>query len=204
MKQTSKDPFWTDESGMKVQRARLTPLEKKKEQTAHKILKSSKDLQERLVKHKESIIELCDEIYKLAVKELSIRPNSKGNFTYHCFDHTVKIEVSVSERIEFDDLHIQAAKDKLDSFLQGRIDPKDELLQGIVKDAFSTSRGKLDPKKVMSLFKHKNRTKDAIFHEALSLVEKSIRRPHSKRYFRVWEKDGEGKYQNIDLNFSSL
>lgn len=204
MHQKSKDQYWTDESGMKVQQSRLTKLEKKKEQTAHKILKASKSLQEKLVKHKETIIELCDDVYKLAEVELSMRPNSKGNFTYFSFDHTVKIEVSVSERIEFDDLHIQAAKEKLDEFIEKKVDSKDEFFIGVVKDAFSTSRGKLDSKKVMSMFKHSHRTKEPLFHEALALVKKSIRRPESKRYFRVWEKDAEGKYQNIDLNFSSL
>ena len=70
--------------------------------------------------------------------------------------------------------------------------------------AFETSRGKLDTKKVLSLKRHASRIKDKRYHEAMDLIDKAIRKPESKTYFRVWEKDENGQYKSVDLNFSSI
>ena len=79
-----------------------------------------------------------------------------------------------------------------------------EFVKDLVTDAFSTSKGKLDAKKVMSLLKYRNKIKDYQFQEALNLIETSIRKPDSKTYFRVWERREDGSYGIVDLNFSSL
>src|SRR5690606_379589 len=127
-----------------------------------------------------------------------------GNFTWHNFDRSLKIEVSINERIQFDDLTITACKDKLNQLIDANNEGKVESIKDMVNDAFSTSRGKLDAKKVMSLLKYKSRIKAPVFQEAMVLLEESIRRPDSKVYFRIWKKNQDGKYENIDLNFSSI
>jgi hypothetical protein len=80
----------------------------------------------------------------------------------------------------------------------------DEFVKELVDTAFSNSKGALDAKKVLSLLKHRTKIKNVLFQEALNLIEESIRRPDSKTYYRVWTKDEDGKYKNIDLNFSSI
>jgi hypothetical protein len=77
-------------------------------------------------------------------------------------------------------------------------------LKGIIMDAFQKSNGSLDAKKVIGLKKHKARTKNPLYHEAMDLLDQAIRRPESKRYFRIFLKNSEGKYVHVDLNFSSI
>ena len=74
----------------------------------------------------------------------------------------------------------------------------------MVIEAFETSKGAIDTKKVLSLTKHKDRVNNKLFSEAVLLINQAIRRPKSKTYRRVWIKDGSGKYQNVELNLSSL
>ena len=74
----------------------------------------------------------------------------------------------------------------------------------MVLDAFETSRGKLDARKVFGLIRYKSKINNVLFQAAVKLLEQSIRRPESRTYFRVWTKDENGKYNNINLNFSSI
>jgi predicted Zn-dependent protease len=153
---------------------------------------------------KSYIKEVCQEVYETFMAEKDNDTPGKGNFTWFNFDRSIKIEVSINEQITFDDLTIKAAQDKLNEFLGNELSTTQEFIKELIKDAFSTSRGKLDSKKVMSLVRHKNRISDPIFQEAIALVEQSIRRPESKTYFRIWQKNEDGKYEVVDLNFSSI
>jgi hypothetical protein len=128
----------------------------------------------------------------------------KGNFMWYNFDRSIRIEVKIAERIEFDDLTIKAAKAKFDEFLDANIEGKVDFAKELVLDAFTTRNGKLDVKRVLSLLKYKSKVKDAIFQEAMTHLEASIRRPDSKTYFRISVKDDNGEYQYINLDFAAI
>jgi hypothetical protein len=75
----------------------------------------------------------------------------------------------------------------------------------MIIDAFETQRsGSLDTKQVLKLTSYEDKVKSPKFSEAIKLIREAIRRPKSKTYRRVWVKDEEGKYQNVELNLSSL
>ena len=204
MTHTTKDSMWKDETGMQIPISRITKLERTMESKSSTILKKATSLNKQLSEFKLELKKNCTEIYAAAMSENGAKTDAKGNYTWFNFDRSIKIEVSISDKIEFDDLTIKASKEKFDEFLDENIQGKVDFAKEIVTDAFTTSRGKLDTKRVMSLLKYRTKVKDAKFQEALTLLEQSIRRPDSKTYFRIWQKDGNGKYQNIDLNFSSI
>ena len=203
-KQTSKQQFWTDEKGIKIPYNRTTPLERKMETKSYQLAKKAVELHNKLAAFKAEVAKICQEIYEQYMAENQVAKKTKGNFTWYNFDRSIKIEVSINERIEFDDLAIEAAKAKLEQFLDGNIEAKDQFIKQLVMDAFETSRGKLDVKKVMSLVRYKSKIKAPLFREAVELIEKGIRRPDSRMYFRIWQRDESGKYILIDLNFSSI
>ena len=75
----------------------------------------------------------------------------------------------------------------------------------MVINAFETQRkGNLDVKSVMNLTRYESKVKDPLFSEAVALINSAIRRPKTKTYFRVWQKNSNGEYQNVDLNISSI
>jgi hypothetical protein len=203
MIQKTNQESWTDETGKLVPIKYVNSLYKLKERNAGTLLTEAKKINQDLIAYKKKMRKLCDDIYQKALKELGTT-GLKGNYTFFNFDRSTKIEVSISDRIDFDDLTIQACKSKLDEFLSSTIDSKQEFVKEMVTDAFSTSKGKLDVKKVLDLFKWRNKIKHHLFQEAIILLEESIRRPDSKTYFRIWERDKNGEYNIIDLNFSSI
>jgi len=202
-KQKSTDQYWKDEKGIQCLYSRTTKSERLMEAQSYKLAKEALKLNQELSAFKNYVREVCQEVYDTYMSEKEATP-TKGNFIWYNFDRSIKIEVSIKERIEFDDLGITACKSKLHDFLKENVESKDAFIKDMVMDAFETSRGKLDAKKVMSLLRYRSKIKNPLFQEALNLLEESIRRPESKTYFRVSTRTSEGKYEVIDLNFSSI
>lgn len=196
---------WQDETGGYIPYSRTTPYERTCEKNAHKLYRGALDINARVAQFKEEVAELCKEAYEASLKETNTTGEGrKGNFTWYNFARTIKIEVNINEKIEFDDLLIKACKEKLDEFIGKHTTTLQDFIKTLINDAFEQSNGQLDTRKVLTLKRHKDRVNDPLFTEALDLLDKSIRRPSSKAYFRIWAKDGEGKWQAIDLNFSSI
>lgn len=197
--------FWLDETGLKIPTNRLTSLEKKMERNATKLTNDAIKLHESLKSYKNTITEVSDTIYRDFLKEKDLDGlNRKGNFVWYNFDRSIKIEININDVITFDDMKIMAAREKLDTFIEENVEGKVDFIKELVNDAFKTSRGRLDTKKVLSLIRYRSKIKDALFQDALTLIEDSIRRPSKRTYYRVSVKDETGKYQNIELNFSNI
>lgn len=201
--QKSTEQFWTDETGTQIPYARTTKSERFNEIASAGIAKAATSLNADLIAFKEKMKTTCEKVYSLYMLEKGNEKKGKGNFNWFNFDRSIKIEVSINDRIEFDDLGITACKDKLDEFLGGNVESKDAAVKALIMDAFNNTKGKLDSKKVMNLLRYRSKIKNQLFQEALKLLESSIRKPDSKTYFRVWVKDESGQYKNIDLNLSS-
>ncbi len=202
--QKSSSEFWFDEAGTRIPYNRTTTIERRMEQKAGKLLREAKKLNKAMAEYKELIRQESIELFQAFMAERDITKERKGNFVWHNFDRSVKIEVSVNERITFDDMTITAAREKLDMFIERNVNGKVDFVKEMVNDAFKTSRGQLDSKKVMSLMKYRTKIKDDLFHSALDLIEEAMRRPESKTYYRISERDGEGQYNAIELNFSNI
>ena len=201
---TSKDKFWLDEKGVKIPFSRISQHEKKAEKHANRLFKRASSINTSMIDYKEDLIKTCSELRDSFMRERKIEDSGKGNWTWFNFDRSIKIEISVNERIEFDDLLISGCRSKLNEFLDKNIESKFDFVKVIVTDAFSTSRGKLDTKKVMGLLKYKSTVSDPLFSEALTLLEESVRRTDSKTYFRISYRLGDGSYQAVELNFSNI
>lgn len=199
---------WKDETGIEIPANRITRSEKMRETATEKLLKKALKSTQLLAEFKEEFIETTDEVYVAILEENGAKASDrKGNFTFYNFDRSVKIETDIQDRIEFDDAMIAVAKQHFDEFLESNTNGIDSMIRELILDAFSSTRGKLDTRKVMSLVKYRSRIpadKYPAFHNAINAIEKGMSRPTSKRYQRISVRDAEGKYNVIDLNFSSI
>ena len=206
-KQTPSDKLWKDETGLEVPFNRITKSEKLREVKSYQLVTEAAKINAKLKEFKEMIREACTDVAN-AVREENkmVKKDSKGNFTWFNFDRSIMVECNINDQIAFDDTLITMAKEKLDEYMNRAIHGSDEaeFLNKIIKDAFSTRNGKLDTKKVMGLLKHEDETKSILYKEAMGFIRKSIRRPHSKTYYRVSVKNTDGGYDVINLNFSSI
>lgn len=206
-RQVSSDEFWTDESGVKIPYNRTTKFERLRERKLYSLYRKTLTANKALQDLKEEVEKTIEELIEAARKENAVKLQSKGSYTFYNFDRTLKVEVKVNELIRFDDLKLESAKEVLLELVRKNVSGDDFIL-GIVEDAFQTSRGRLDTRKILGLKKHTKRIKTAEirseWEKAMTLIDEAISRPESKTYYRVWELDKNGEYQNVELNFSAL
>ena len=207
LKQLPKDGMWTDESGLSIPYNRTTVLERLKEKEAFSLYSDALAINKKLVDFKTKISEIVENILDKVRAENNVKLEGKGNLTWYNFDRSLKIEVNVNEQIKFDEQLIETAKEILLNLVRENISG-DDFIISIVEDAFQTGKGKLDTKKVLGLKKHSSRIKNKVLKDewdrAMSVIDKSISRPNSKTYFKVWFKSEDGSYNPIELNFSAI
>lgn len=203
----SSDKIWIDESGSQIPFNRTTAVERKKEKHAYNLLKKGKSAFQILSELKTAIREASDEVLNAEREANAVKLEGKGNYTWYNFDRSIKIQVDVNEPIKFDEIKIASAKEKLMNLIRTNING-DEFIISIAEDAFQTSSGKLDPKKILGLRKHSARIKNQAikleWDETMKLIDASITRPKSKSYYKIWVKNEEGEYEGVELNFSNI
>lgn len=193
--------IWKDLNGNEVPAQYVPALDKERERVALKYLAKAKKLSEQLIALKVEMLDECDGVYDRMLESNNVPAQSKGGFSISTFDRSAKIEISIQERIEFDDL-ISVAHEKIKQYLEEKTRGVDHDLQQIINQAFETRKGKMDVKRILGLFRLQ--IKHPLWEEAMELIKKSISRNNSKRYARVWEKDAQGEYRVVELNFSSI
>jgi hypothetical protein len=200
------DGCWIDESGKEIPFSRVKMSERLNERKLATIARQAMALNDRLKAFKNDVFAQTQEMYSAFIAENGGKApgKGKGGITLYNFNRTIKAEVSVSERIDFDENTINLAKAKLDELLKDGLSTAAEWIKPMVMDAFTTSGGKLDAKNVLGLRRYADRITDPRYTEAMVLIDKAIRKPESKEYFRVWVKDNSGEYQDLQLNFSSI
>lgn len=204
-KQSPKLAGWVDESGKFVPGKMLKKYEKVNEMVTYEIadraIKASQFLQ-RFKTSMEALLKKAIDAFHAEYK--GKRTEFKGNYTMFNFNHTIKIEISVSTPVKFDDLLINKAKEILNRFLDEGVNAKNKAIKQMVMEAFETTRGKMDVKKIMGLKRYADRIKDARYTEAMSLIDQAQRRPDSATYHRIWIKDETGKWHLIPLALKDL
>lgn len=202
---TTKDKIWTDHTGLAIPVTRISATERLQEKHAHTLLAEAQALEARIVAFKERVAKLHGEVVAAheAKEGVELKKKTKGNMQWFSFDRGIKVEADVQERIEFDSITIAQAREKLDEFLSNAVKSDVEFVIELVTSAFSTTNGKLDAKKVMGLLGYKHKIKAQLFLEAMALIEKSITRTGSKMYFSVGERQEDGSYSRVNLNFSA-
>lgn len=193
---------WYDHRGNEVPREYVPEFDRKNEVVVGKIHRNAERLSEKLIKFKEEAFKDADRLYAQMLKEANIAPSErKGNYTLTSFDKSVKIEVNVSDRIDFDD-NITLAQEKLNEFIKLKTSGADKELAALVNHAFTTRKGRLDKARIFGLMQLN--IKNKLWDEAMELIRKSITTNSSVRYMDISVKDKEGKYQPVKLNFASV
>lgn len=198
----AKDKVWHDHRGNEVPREYVPELDRKNEIAVAKIFKDAERLNQQLVKFKQDAFELTDQQYAAMLKSANIAPSArKGNYTLTSFDKSVKIEVNVSDKIDFDD-NISLAQEKLNEFKKLKMTGTDKDITVILNHAFTTRKGRLDKARVFDLMQYD--IKHPLWIEGIELIRKAITVNSSVRYMEISYKDDEGRYIPVKLNFATL
>jgi hypothetical protein len=198
---------WTDEKGLQVEVKRVTTLEKAKESHAYKIAIKAVAIEKSLTELKVMVDAAISAMQKELSKEAGSEVDLRGH-TFYNFDRSIKIFREVAPEVEYDEGMMQAAYTLFEEYINGCLfAPEHELVKSIILSAFKTIRGKFDNRKINSLIQQKENesVKDnEQFQHAIELVLKARKVVNEKSYDRVFLRDENGEYIQVNLNFSGL
>jgi len=196
--------FWIDKKGEAVHQGNVPEADKRKDKLVENLITSAQALSCTITEFKENAMAEVDqyfnellEVYKIDAKSRS----KKGNITLENFSGTEKIEITVADRIAFDE-KLQIAKKKLDECLHELTKHSPAAIKTLITKAFDVdSKGAVSPKKIFALKAYD------IDHpkwlEAMKIIDDATEVVSSKSYIRFYARNNiEEGYELIQLNIS--
>ena len=195
------DKYLIDAEGHKVPTKHIDKNKLSEHRFVYSAAQRALKLSARIDKDKEYIMARADALIMKIWAANDLNKTFTNGYSLQSFDHRVKVEVSVAKTIEFDE-HIEMAQEVLNEFIASKVDGADEAVQQLVNHAFTTTKGRLDTKRVLGLFSLQ--IKDTEWKRAMTLIQKSRGRSLSKRYCNIWiREDITQEWKRINLNWSS-
>ena len=156
----------------------------------------SKDLKE----FKTNSFEAMQTMYAMLQEYSSRYADGKGNFRLEVGDY--RVSYRRQGRATFDEKAYQAEKhiiDFINSKFSNEKDTKDFIMAMLER-----KKGELDINLIQKLYAMEDRFDDENWKKGISLLKESYQYSHSKDYILFEERNANGDWQNINLQFSNL
>lgn len=127
---------------------------------------------------------------------------AKGNLSLTSFDGKYRVLRCVSELLNFDE-RLQAAKALVDECLREWTKDSGAEVKALVEQAFQVDKkGRINTKRILSLRNLK--IEHPTWKRAMEAIGDAVTVVGSCTYYRVYERDDEGNYHQIALDFSGV
>lgn len=194
-------PYMPDAKGNLVPVEMIKPTEKLEDETVRKILGYATELSAQISRFKEHTFNDLGSFEALLAQEYNAsKGGAKGNKTFMTFDGMQKVQVQVSDTIDFG-AQLQIAKSLIDECLtEWSADSRPEI-RAIVTRAFNTDKeGQINRAAIFMLLRLD--IEDPRWQRAMAAIRDAMRVVGSKIYVRCYERpalDAEWKPVTIDL-----
>jgi len=126
----------------------------------------------------------------------------KGNITLRSFDGQYKVCKEIGEFLTYDE-RLQVAKALVDECISAWSDGADAKIRALVMDAFQVNKaGRVNLKRILAL--RQLSIDDPTWKRAMDAISESIQVAGSKAYIRVYERQADDSYKQINLDLASL
>lgn len=195
--------FRQDSKGRLVPEDTIKPIDLVRDESVTDLIGQAKQAQEHLKKFKAIAFAEITAFIDLSLKQFDVHiGGNKGNITLYSFDGKYKIIRQIQDTIRFDE-RLQAAKILIDECIQSWSVDSNNYLKALILEAFQVDKeGKISTGRVLGLRRHD--FDDPKWLKAMDAIAESINIVDSKRYVRFYERDSEGKYQAISLDFANV
>ncbi len=198
--ETKKDErgYWVNGLGDKIPPKLVNEAEKRRESYIQKIGNRMIRAASALEVTKRQVEGIVDEY----IAKLELPEDWKGNLELTSYDGTFKVVVQQNPVLEFTD-QLMTAKARLDALLTKWTDGTRDELKIIVNNAFvARSKGQIDKRAVLALRQLK--IDDPEWKAIMDMIGESVQITMRKQYISAKVRDENGKWKNLDLNWSSI
>lgn len=182
------NPYMQDAKGNLVPLDNVKPQHKLEDETVRKVIDFAESLSAEIGRFRNhTFADLFSLTAVLAQEYGSSKGGAKGNTTYQTFDGCMKVQVQVSDLVDFGP-EIQVAKTLIDECLnEWAADSRPEI-RSIVTRAFNTDKeGQINKSEIFMLMRMES--EDERWQKAMTALKDAIRVTGSKSYLRFYKRD---------------
>ena len=185
-----------------LRRVRAADLER--DQLVRGLAGEAEAIHERLAAFRSAAMEQIDAFIERAGREYDISMvGDKGNVTLSSYDGRIRIQVQVTEYVEFDE-RLQVARRLIEQCVHRWGRNASTKLRTLVKDALQVdTKGRLSTSRLLALRKHEMEG-DEEWGRAMQAIADSVRVGRTKRYLRVQKRTADGRYETVALSISAV
>jgi len=196
-------PGWRENArGHLVRESDIDEYDLMRDQLVDALFAIAEPLRENLRRFKSQAIGDIDAFVDLSLERYDVHIGGRrGNITLTSYDGRRRIEIDVSDRLEFDE-RIHAAQELIREFFDGR--DMDRETRAVIDDVFQVDKkGKISTDRVLGLRKH--RFNDPLWERAMDAIADSIQHTISTRYLRFSKRsDNNAKWIHLSMDLAKL
>lgn len=180
-------PYMTDAKGSLVPVETIKPSDKLEDEQVRKIMTFARDLSAQIARFRGHTMTDLGELDALLEQEYGAKKGGrKGNRTYQTFDGLMKVQVQVSDFIDFGP-QLQVAKTLIDECLNEWSEDSRPEIRAIVTRAFNTDKeGQINRSEIFMLMRLD--IEDERWKSAVDAIRDAMRVTGSKEYVRFYER----------------
>jgi hypothetical protein len=193
-----------DAQGRFVPESMIAPIDKTRDELVIELVNNAIATQQMLAEFRALAMRDTDAFITLSAEQYGVNlGGKKGNTTLFSFDGAYKIQIAISEKIQFDE-RLQAAKALIDECITVWTQNSRDEIKVLVQDAFKTDKeGAISAGRVLAL-RRLNIT-DEKWQLAMKAIGESLQVVGSKEYIRFYRRVGTSdKYAAISLDIAAL
>lgn len=200
---TMPEGYMQNAQGYFVPVEQIRPIDLERDVLVKELIVGFKGISRTLKSFKSKSFGDIDAFVQLSGERYDVKiGGGKGNVTLMSFDGKYKIVRAYSETLSFDEGLI-AAKELVDECLREWCAESRPELRAVVEQAFKVDKkGRINTAAVLAL--RRLEIADERWQRAMQAIGDSLQVCDTKGYIRAYERDGNGAYQPISLDFASV
>lgn len=197
------DQYMINEKGYLIPLDKVKPLDKLRDENVREMIRIGQALHAEMRLAKARIFQIFNDFIDLSAQEYGVElGGKKGNTTLYSFDGSLKVQIAVSDNIRFDE-RLQIAKQLIDECIHDWSEGSNHNIRALINQAFQVDKeGRISTSRVLGL--RRLDIHDDKWLRAMQAIGDSIQITDSKEYIRLYQRDADGKYQQIALDFSNV
>ncbi|SDU09010.1 DUF3164 family protein [Stappia sp. ES.058] len=196
------ETYMRDAKGSLVPVEMIKPEDALEDETVRKIMGFARALSDQIARFRGHTFEDLGAFEALLAQEYGVsKGGRKGNKTFMTFDGCMKVQVQVSDFIDFGP-QLQIAKELIDECLnEWAADSRPEI-RAIVTRAFNTDKaGQINRSEIFMLLRLD--IEDERWRRAMDAIRQAMRVVGSKTYIRFYERDTpDGTWQPVTIDLA--
>lgn len=195
--------YMMDSMGSFVPVENVREVDKLRDEVVRSIVRRFKTEQSVMRSLKENAMGDLAAFLELSMSRYNVKPRGeKGNKTYLSYDGKFKVTRSIQDNMSFDE-GLEAAKELIGQCLDDWTRESRPELRALVDRAFRPNKeGEVSIHAILAL--RRLEIEDERWKRAMHAIGESLQVVFSKAYIRVHERNAQGGWDHISLNFSEL